>query len=444
MINKKEEFIEKARAVHGDKYDYSLVDYMSSSENIRIICPKHGIIKQRPGNHLNSCGCAKCGKENYSKTRKKTKEQFIIECNKLHKGKYDYSNTIYTNCKDKIKIECKKHGVFELIADNHLRKDGCKKCKKEEDAKKSYDNFINKSKEKHGDKYDYSLVEYTLSKNKVRIICPSHGEFSQIAMNHISGLGCNKCNLQKRFDNRETTEGLVKKFKEINGDKYSYTKTIYNGCDEKVIICCKKHGQFKKTPSSHLSGSGCMKCGNEITSKKLTSNTEEFIEKAKTIHGESYDYTLVDYNHSRDKVEIVCKHHGVFKQRPVTHLKGSGCPSCSNLINVFKRSSWEKLSNTSILYLILLENEGEKFYKIGKTKNTIKTRFGKQIGCYKYSEIISHKDKSGVVFDLENELHIKYHKYKYIPKVKFSGHTECYTLDLPIEEIKQKSKWTTQ
>lgn len=190
--------------------------------------------------------------------------------------------------------------------------------------------FINRSKEHHGDKFDYSLTEYTKNSNKVRIICPTHGEFLQTASDHMRGIGCSKCGrestgLQKRL----TTQEFIEKANNVHSNKFDYSKVDYRVSTEKVEIICPTHGSFFQQPAEHLSGNGCRKCKYKIHSDNLKDTTESFIIKAKEIHGERYDYSLVEYISSWDKIKIICDKHGVFEQMPNFHIHNkSGCPKC--------------------------------------------------------------------------------------------------------------------
>lgn len=182
-----EEFIERARNVHGDKYDYSKVDYKGNNIKVCIICPVHGEFWQTPHNHINGSECPKCvGKYRY------TTEEWIEEAKKVHGDKYDYSNVIYKGAFEKVCIICKEHGEFWQKASNHLNGDGCKKCYNTK-KRMGLELFISLSKNIHGDKYDYSKVEYVNSRTKVCIICPKHGEFWQTPHSHLNGRGCPVC-----------------------------------------------------------------------------------------------------------------------------------------------------------------------------------------------------------------------------------------------------------
>lgn len=181
--------------------------------------------------------------------------------------------------------------------------------------------FIQRAKEIHGDKYDYSKVEYINAHEKICIICPIHGEFWQKPNNHINGYGCSKCKYEDRC---LTTENFIEKAKQIHGNKYDYSKVNYINAKTKVCIICPIHGEFWQTPSNHLSGFGCIYCG-----RTYKHSTEEFILNARKIHGNKYDYSKVNYITNNTKVCIICLEHGEFWQNPSDHLSGKGCPKCN-------------------------------------------------------------------------------------------------------------------
>jgi len=109
--------------------------------------------------------------------KKLTTKEFINRAEKIHRNKYDYSLVEYVNTKTKIKIICKKHGIFEQTPNNHLCGKNCPKC--HDYNKLTTKEFINKAEKDHGNKYDYSLVEYVNTKTKIKIICKKHGIFEQ-------------------------------------------------------------------------------------------------------------------------------------------------------------------------------------------------------------------------------------------------------------------------
>lgn len=198
------------------------------------------------------------------------------------------------------------------------------------------ESFIRRAREIHGDKYDYSKVEYVDQKTKVCIICKTHGEFWLRPAHHINKgsnqRGCPKCgDIERRKNTRKDNKWFVEKAKQIHGDRYDYSKTEYVHSMSGVCITCQIHGDFWMPPHRHLQGHGCPKCGG-----KETLTTSSFIERAKMIHGDRYDYSESEYvagGHS--KIKIICPVHGEFWQYPHQHLQGRGCPHC-------RQSSLEK------------------------------------------------------------------------------------------------------
>lgn len=189
-----QEFLERARKAHGDKYDYSKAEYVNSDKKVCIICPKHGEFWQRPADHIRGIGCRFCyGNE------KNTKEQFVEKAKKLYGDKYDYSKVEYNGNKVKVCIIChekdefgREHGEFWQRPNDHLSGYACPRCGN--NYKKSTEEFILQAKKVHGDKYNYSNVNYKSSHEKVCIICPKHGEFWQTPNNHLNGASCPYCN----------------------------------------------------------------------------------------------------------------------------------------------------------------------------------------------------------------------------------------------------------
>ena len=189
--------------------------------------------------------------------------------------------------------------------------------------------FINKSKLVHGDKYDYSKSVYINCHTKVCVICPIHGEFMILPNKHYIGQGCRKCGyITNSINQTLSKEEFIDKARKVHGDKYDYSKLNYINNHTKVNIICSEHGEFWQTPNSHLNGRGCKKCGIIQRALKQRSNTQDFIEKSRKIHGDKYDYSKVDYINNETKIRINCPKHGEFSQTPTHHLAGEGCPKC--------------------------------------------------------------------------------------------------------------------
>ncbi len=309
-----EKFIEKANNVHDEQYDYSDVKYVNSSTKVTINCLKHGKFSQLPNSHLRGSGCPEC----YG-TKKKTNEDFVKTARLIHGSVYDYSKVNYINNRTKVIIICNEHSEFEQQAGSHLRGVGCPECFGKK--KRTIEIFVNASKIVHGDKYDYSKVDYVNDKTRVTIICSIHKEFNQTPSHHLQGYGCRKCSKHPVTDTAE----FITRANILHGDLYDYSNVEYTKSNKKVIIICRIHGPFQQVPGGHLQGGGCPECGG---SRKKT--TEEFIIGSKKQHGDVYDYSNVNYVNAKTHVTIICPKHGEFMQAPDSHLHGNGCPTCNS------------------------------------------------------------------------------------------------------------------
>ena len=171
------------------------------------------------------------------------------------------------------------------------------------------------------------LGEYNGNKNYVTVRCVIHNHIFRTKPNWLhAGTGCQKCYDERRGDTlRKSTESFIEEARKIHGDKYDYSKVVYDGNKKKVCIICPEHGEFWQTPNKHISSKqGCPKC----SSKNIT--TEEWIDKANKIHNNKYDYSKVEYKNNKTKVCIICPKHGEFWQTPDKHIQGEGCPICNN------------------------------------------------------------------------------------------------------------------
>ena len=261
-----ETFISKCKEFWGEKYKYDNLVYINSDTPIIINCPKHGDFKIRPLKFLKGRECP-CCKNKKRNTKKLTNEEFINQANNIHNYKYDYSKTSYINQKTKIIITCKIHGDFEIMPNYHIQdKVGCKTCGKEKIIKSN----------------SYSFDEFLIKANN------------------------------------------------IHNNKFYYLKENYENLNSKIKIVCPIHGEFEQTAFNHLRTSGCKKCGYLKTSNILSYTKEDFIKLSNKIHYEKYDYSLVLYKNSKDKVKIICNKHGEFNQSPAMHIQGQGCPNCNS------------------------------------------------------------------------------------------------------------------
>lgn len=256
--------------------------------------------------------------------------EFIEKAKKKHGSKYDYSKVKYNGYHENVCIICPDHGEYYQLPSNHLAGKGCTKCsylKRAQKMTQGNEVFIEKSIKVHGEKYDYSKVEYKNSKTKVCIVCnkideitgEKHNEFWQVPYSHLSGSSCPKCS-----NHFMTQEIFIKRASVIHQNKYDYSKIDFKAVKTKVCIICPDHGEFLQTPDGHLNGAGCSKC-----SGVHRYSTNEWIEEAKKVHGERYDYSKVEYSKNSSKIQIICKVHGKFLQTPANHIKGKNCPKCT-------------------------------------------------------------------------------------------------------------------
>ena len=212
------------------------------------------------------------------------------------------------------------------------------------DKKLSLDEFIDKSRQVHGDDYIYDKdkIIYVNSRTKVCVTCPVHGDFWITPNHHLKGQGCSICGSMKgKLKLTKSTETFIKEAKAVHGDDYIYDKTEYINSKKDVCIICKEHGEFWQRPSHHLSGCGCPVCGNGRSEKKIREKFNIFKDSATEVHQGKYSYPLyrnivprlekvLNYVNNSTDICIVCPKHGEFFQNPSSHLKGCGCPICSN------------------------------------------------------------------------------------------------------------------
>lgn len=249
------DFINKSIKKYGDKYEYENLDYVNNYSFVNITCREHGDFKMVASafltRSLSSEACLEC-------RRKEGLARFIKLSNMVHSEKYDYSNVNFTNTNTKVEIICPEHGSFMQEPYLHYgKKQGCPKCAIES-GRNDLDYFINMSKIKHGNTYDYSKSIYVDNKTNIEIICKVHGSFFQRPASHYkAGHGCRKCTAEKL---KVGIDNFIKISNSLHKDKYDYSKSVYVGNKIDLEIICPTHGSFLQRPNSHMSGQGCPKC----------------------------------------------------------------------------------------------------------------------------------------------------------------------------------------
>ncbi len=213
--------------------------------------------------------------------------------------------------------------------------------------------FINRAIKIHGDKYDYSKVKYKGANYKIKIGCPFHGEFEQYPNNHLRTSGCPKCGTIKgSVKLTKSLSDIINKANKIHDNKYNYSNYNYIGIQNKSIIICPLHDEFEQSMDQHINQKqGCPKCGKLSSITNRTSTKYSFVNKANKIHDNKYDYSKVKYVNTITKVMIGCPFHGEFEQYPNNHLKGAGCPKCTNIISSYELEIQNFLNNNNIEFM---------------------------------------------------------------------------------------------
>lgn len=386
-------------SVHNYKYDYSNVKYQGSTSEVKIICKKHGEFRKKVNHHLRGMGCNKC-----SGGIRFSQEDVIDYLKKNNPNNYDFSNVKYKNSKTKIIIiDSKFHSKHLMTFESY--KNGVKCSLVNAVNKTNY--LIKKFKVIHKNTYNYDKVNYVSENKKVTISCKIHGDFNQTAKSHIHGSGCPKCK-GKGFSRSE----IINQLNIIHNNKYDYSKIDYKSLNSKVIIICKKHGEFIQKLSNHKRGDGCRKCaGLEIT-------TKEILQKFKAKHGNRYDYSKVEYKSALSKVKIICKEHGVFTSTANNHIYGTGCPTCSrwtqeNIIRFINDIRNEDILNMDPVELNMLIAQGKlpkEFEELvftleGTKENSLKT-LKEKLGIEEEEEL--NEDRTEELSDKLEELTSSY------------------------------------
>jgi hypothetical protein len=347
-LKTQQEWIEDAKRQHGDRYDYSKVVYVKNNERLEIICSKHGPFNQSAGVHIAGGGCPRCAVDVQNSKKLLSQDEAILRMKEVHGDLYDYSKAVYVRTSDKMEIICKKHGSFFMPYGRHVSASaGCPKCAG--NHRYTTEEYIALAKSTHGDKFDYSKTIYVNLKTPVIIGCPEHGFSSLMPMSHIKR-GCTHCNktktrVGKRKGNyRITQEEYLERIKNNFGDEYDLSKLKFVNWKTGVLIGCKTHGFVEMNPHGLLyQKDRCRLC------RGFDQTTESWIQKAKAIHGDKFDYSESHYTGMVKKIKIICPTHGPFYQNAGGHILsgGRGCAECSG---VKKLSREEFIKKSSLVH----------------------------------------------------------------------------------------------
>lgn len=296
--------------------------------------------------------------------------------------------------------------------------------------------FIQKARGIHGDKYDYSQVNYVNSITRVIVICATHGHFQQTPSVHLMGCGCPGCGKERTraasqvFDTQE----FIARAQAVHGTKYHYPAE-YVSYKSKLTIRCPAHGDFQQSPDSHLRGQGCKMCALNQVSQLNRFSHEQFARRAAQIHKNKYSYDKFVYVNAKTAGVVVCPVHGEFCQKPAEHVyKRAGCPLCKSesLDGHYSRRFFEKYpqhkDRAAHLYVITLSTGEDKVIKVGITAQALHDRLI-QYGANNY--VINYTKSLSLIdaYEQEQKILTVLQEYKVRPNVRFSGHTECLAYD---------------
>jgi len=258
--------------------------YKNNLSKLSCYCSKHGYfvsswakIQQQTGD-----GCTLCGREINKNSIKKDFEDVLLSFKFVHGNKYDYSKSKYNKSSEKICIICPIHGEFWQTPANHSRGQGCPFCSRENSKGSRFEKqeIIKDFNKIHKNKYTYNDFNFENLYQKINIMCPIHGIFTQSIRNHRRGDGCPKCG--GRFT--RTKKEFLNIANNVHDFYYDYSKTVYKNAHTDIIIGCPIHGNFKQSPNNHIRGQGCPRCatkskGEDSVRKFLIENGIEFIEQ---------------------------------------------------------------------------------------------------------------------------------------------------------------------
>lgn len=340
--------------------------------------------------------------------KKLTLVDFLRKAHAVWGDKYTYEDSVYVNARTKILVTCRTHGCFKVTMNNFIyNKSGCPICGGQ--SGKTNSDFIKDAKKIHGDTYDYSQTQYESAVKEVTIVCRVHGAYQQKPTIHLKGCGCPKCSKVGKV----TTSEFIERSMSVHGGTYDYRNVAYRTMLDNVSITCLKHGDFWQSPSNHLSGRGCPKCGTESQSSVMRLSEDKAIEMCA-----KRNFLLLTYaGNATDKSKIKCNNGHEWDTSLSKIQQGIGCPACAV-------SGYNPLR---IGYVYVLLSEDKKIMKIGLSnhpKKRIKTL--KNTTPFKFS-VIGWKSFSGTEAP---KVESGYHrKSESACLVDFDGATEWFLAD---------------
>lgn len=279
--------------------------------------------------------------------RKLTQDEFLVKVADRLSGPWDLSRFVYSGTSVKGVAVCPDHGEFQVTPNALMNGIGCNECAKVSRGKKrrlTQEEFLARAQSIHGSRYDYSEASYQGQNKKVIIKCKEHGPFSQTPDSHLGGRGCPECGRKAIGDNsRLSHDEFLQRLLELNTG-YGLDEVRYESMSKHITLVCKEHGRFSAQAGNVLyRKSGCPKCAVESNGKRSRKSFESYVNRARAVHGERFEYLGVEYENAQAYLRVYCREHGEFRQSAQDHLRGIGCQKCSK--PMFDHGSFIAIAN---------------------------------------------------------------------------------------------------
>lgn len=304
-------------------------------------------------------------------------------------------------------------------------------------TREQYDIYIQRCRNKFGDRYEYQSDPPETTLQKIKITCREHGDFEQVLNDHFNvKVGCPKCaSVQVGLKVKSNWEDVVLKSNLKHDYKYEYPTQEYTGNKMLMTIICKEHGEFQQRANAHyLHGHGCPHCAQVSRNNKRRITFEDFKDQATRIHNGFYEYPEQEWTGKDKPVTIICPSHGEFTQNGYEHAKGRQCRKCAEesakswCRDTF-REKCERLNRKATFYIIKCWDEEEEFIKIGITSRDINYRFrGTEQMPYNWEVISKYISTPDEVWTLERDYQNRNRDNHYLPKKNFGGKYECFKI----------------
>lgn len=342
-----ETVVAKAKAVHGDKYEYLELLETEGRKSIKVRCPEHGEFVKSTNKLLIGQGCPKCASIEQGRKlsalrkvnpiespRRLDLAEFVSRATEVHGDKYEYHRLEVIDKRSVIVASCRIHGEFTTPASKHLAGIGCYPCSVDSRAAKRSDSFegvVAKAKATYGDRYTYlKLIKEEGKRPAVLARCDKHGEFIKPASAFTAGKGCPSCGLDDKSEKLRTPfEDYVKRAHAAHGGKYTYRKINWDSYPTTITYDCPEHGERTQGLNNHVMGAECLLCSHKTTGISGRLTFEDIVTKAKKVHGDTYQYIESYFEGGATRIKYSCNKHGEINQLAAAHIRGNGCKACA-------------------------------------------------------------------------------------------------------------------